>query len=242
MLCLVCESKEATSRIAEVLELMSAHAHKQVFQSSVSSFLRLKYVGKLKTPFVYSNISVSYTCFSIVCVFVFAFHVRRKAQKPFVFSNISVSYACCFSIVYVFVFTFHVRRKAQNAIRLLKHQCFLYMSVVPQTGGHEFYLATPSSRETLGSQSAPLGLGNSWHPDVAPSSDDHQLTSFDGLTPVNLSLTSSLDIYNYSIDCPIYLVSNTSMFLSWLRMGYHISHPYCRVGRTFELCRILTSC
>ena len=94
MLRLVCESKEATSLIAEVLELMSANAHKQVFQSSVSSFLRLKYVGKLKKPFVYSYISVSYTCFSIVCVFVF---------------------------------TFHVRRKAQNAIRLLKHQCFLYM-------------------------------------------------------------------------------------------------------------------
>ena len=59
MLCLVSESKEATSRIAEVLELMSAHAHKQVFQSSVSSFLRFMYVGKLKKPFVYSNISVS---------------------------------------------------------------------------------------------------------------------------------------------------------------------------------------
>ena len=209
MLCLVSESKEAASRIAEVLELMSAHAHKQVFQSSVSSFLRFMYVGKLKTPFVYSNTSVSYTCFSIVCVFVFTFHVRRKAQK---------------------------------AIRLLKHQCFLYMSVLLQTGGHEFYLAAPSPRETLGSQSAALGLGNSWHPDVAPSSDDYQLTSLDGLAPVHRSLTSSWDIYNYSIDCPIYLVSNTSIFLSWLRMGYHISHPYCRVGRTFELCRILTSC
>ena len=53
MLRLVCESKDAASRIAEVLELMSAHAHKQVFQSSLSSFLRLKYVGQLKTPFVY---------------------------------------------------------------------------------------------------------------------------------------------------------------------------------------------
>ena len=167
------------------------------------------YVGKLKTPFVYSNISVSYTCFSIVCVFVFMFHVRRKAQK---------------------------------AIHLLKHRCFLDMPVVPQTGGDEFYLAASSSLETLGSKSAPLGLGNSWHPDVAPSSDDHQLTSLDSLTPVHRSLTSSWDIYNYSIDCPIYLVSNTSIFLYWLRMGYHVSHPYCRVGRTFELCRILTSC
>ena len=89
MLCLVSESKEATSRIAEVLELMSAHVHRQVL--------------------------------SIVCVFVFTFLVRKKAQK---------------------------------AIRLLKHQCFLYMYVVPQTGGHEFYLAAPSSRKTPGSQSA----------------------------------------------------------------------------------------